>query len=48
LARARRLTPDFRGELVPRCGYDISFTQHGIVDARVLAFLNGDAQESRG
>jgi pimeloyl-ACP methyl ester carboxylesterase len=39
LARARRLIPDFEGELVPRCRHDMCFSQHRIVDARVLDFL---------
>ena len=39
LARARRLIPDFEGELVPGCSHDMCFSQHRIVDARVLDFL---------
>jgi pimeloyl-ACP methyl ester carboxylesterase len=39
LARARRLIPDFEGELVPRSSHDMAFSQHRIVDARVLDFL---------
>lgn len=39
LARARGLIPDFEGELVPGCRHDMCFTQHRIVDARVLDFL---------
>jgi pimeloyl-ACP methyl ester carboxylesterase len=39
LARARRLIPDFGGELVPGCSHDMSSRQYRIVDARVLAFL---------
>ena len=39
LARARRLIPDFEGELVPRSSHDMCFSQHRIVDARVLDFL---------
>jgi pimeloyl-ACP methyl ester carboxylesterase len=35
LARARRLIPDFVGELVPGCRHDMCFSQHRIVDARV-------------
>ncbi len=46
LARSRRLIPDLTGELVPNCGHDISFSQHEIVDKRVLAFLNADLQDS--
>jgi pimeloyl-ACP methyl ester carboxylesterase/membrane protease YdiL (CAAX protease family) len=39
LARARRLIPDFEGALVPGCSHDMCFSQHRIVDARVLDFL---------
>jgi pimeloyl-ACP methyl ester carboxylesterase len=39
LARARRLIPDFEGELIPRCRHDMCFSQSRIVDARVLDFL---------
>src|SRR5580765_7781478 len=39
LARARELFPDVEGELVPRSSHDMCFSQHRIVDARVLEFL---------
>ena len=39
LARARRLIPDFEGDLIPRCRHDMCFSQSRIVDARVLDFL---------
>ena len=39
LARARELFPDVQGELVPRSSHDMCFSQHRIVDARVLEFL---------
>lgn len=39
LARARRLIPDFEGELVPGCRHDMCISQYRIVDARVLEFL---------
>jgi pimeloyl-ACP methyl ester carboxylesterase len=39
LQRARRLIPDFRGDLVPGCRHDMCSSQHGIVDARVREFL---------
>ena len=39
LARARGLFPDVQGALVPRSSHDMCFSQHRIVDARVLAFL---------
>jgi pimeloyl-ACP methyl ester carboxylesterase len=42
LARARRLIPNVQGELVPRSNHDMCFSQHRIVDARVLDFLNDD------
>jgi hypothetical protein len=41
LARARRLIPDLRGELVPSSSHDKCFSQHTIIDARVLEFLSG-------
>ena len=41
LERARRLIPDFEGELVPGCRHDMCSSQHHIVDARVLDFLRG-------
>ena len=40
LARARRLLPDFQGELVPRSSHDMCFSQRRLVDRRVLDFLN--------
>jgi pimeloyl-ACP methyl ester carboxylesterase len=46
LARARRVIPDLESELVPDCGHDISFSQHEIVDARVLEFLKGTAEQA--
>src|SRR5262245_2002714 len=39
LERARRLIPDFEGELVPGCRHDMCSSQHQMVDARVLEFL---------
>ena len=39
LERARRLIPDFEGELVPGCRHDMCSSQHHVVDARVLDFL---------
>jgi pimeloyl-ACP methyl ester carboxylesterase len=47
LARARKLIPNLIGELVPNCGHDISFSQHEIVDERVLGFLNADLQDRK-
>jgi pimeloyl-ACP methyl ester carboxylesterase len=46
LARARRLVPDFQGELVPRSSHDMCVSQHRIVDARVLDFLNDKRRQS--
>jgi pimeloyl-ACP methyl ester carboxylesterase/hypothetical membrane protein len=39
LERARRLIPDFRGELVFGSRHEMSFSRSRIVDARVLEFL---------
>ena len=49
LARARRLIPDFEGDLIPRCRHDMCFSQSRIVDARVLDFLKerGDQPADR-
>ncbi|MGE5245288.1 MAG: alpha/beta fold hydrolase [Betaproteobacteria bacterium] len=40
LERARRLIPDFRGELVPGSSHEMCASRHEIVDARVLEFLD--------
>ena len=48
LARARGLVPDFEGELVPRCRHDMCFSQHRIVDARVLDFLKKARRDDHG
>ena len=47
LTRARRLFPDVQGELVPRSSHDMCFSQHRIVDARVLAFLKNMPDSAR-
>ena len=39
LARARRLIPDVEGDLVPRSSHDMCFSQHRLVDRRILDFL---------
>jgi pimeloyl-ACP methyl ester carboxylesterase len=39
LARARRLLPDFQGDLVPGSSHDMCFSQNQLVDARILDFL---------
>jgi pimeloyl-ACP methyl ester carboxylesterase len=44
--RARRLIPDFRGEVVPGCSHDMSSSQHQIVNARMLDFLKDNAPTS--
>ena len=48
LARARRLIPNFEGELVPCCSHDMCFSQYRIVDARVLAFLKRMRADDEG
>lgn len=48
LARARRLFPDVRGELVPQSSHEMCFSQYRIVDARVLDFLKKTPAEDRG
>jgi pimeloyl-ACP methyl ester carboxylesterase len=40
LDRAFRLIPNLEGELVPNCNHDMCTSQHQIVDARALDFLN--------
>ena len=40
LARARALLPNFEGDLVPQSSHNMCGSQHRIVDARVLDFLN--------
>jgi len=47
LDRARRLVPDFEGELVPDCRHDMCSTQHQIVDARVIDFLQKPRPDDR-
>jgi len=34
------LFPNLESDLVPACSHDMCSSQHGIVDARVLEFLN--------
>jgi pimeloyl-ACP methyl ester carboxylesterase/membrane protease YdiL (CAAX protease family) len=48
LARARRLFPDVRAELVPQSRHEMCFSQHRIVDARVLDFLKKTPADDRG
>lgn len=42
LARARQLIPNLEGELIPDCRHDMSLSQHQLVDARAVEFLNRD------
>jgi pimeloyl-ACP methyl ester carboxylesterase len=46
LKRARRLIPNFHGELVPACRHDMCIRQHRIVNARVIDFLSGAASRT--
>jgi pimeloyl-ACP methyl ester carboxylesterase len=48
LDRARRLFPDVQGELVPQSSHDMCFSQHRIVDKRVLDFLKKTRTADRG
>jgi pimeloyl-ACP methyl ester carboxylesterase len=48
LERARRFFPDVRAELVPLSSHDMTFSQHRIVDARVLDFLKETRTGDRG
>jgi pimeloyl-ACP methyl ester carboxylesterase len=48
LARARRLIPNFEGDLVPRSSHDMAFSQHRIVDARILDFLKNTKTDDGG
>lgn len=40
LSRARRLIPNFEGELVPGCSHEMTIRQRQTVDARVVDFIN--------
>jgi pimeloyl-ACP methyl ester carboxylesterase/membrane protease YdiL (CAAX protease family) len=48
LARARRLIPDFHGELVPRSRHEMCVSQYQIVDPTVLDFLKRTRTDDRG
>jgi pimeloyl-ACP methyl ester carboxylesterase len=48
LERAHRLMPNFEGGLVPGCRHDMCASRHGIVDARVLEFLEKAPIDDRG
>jgi pimeloyl-ACP methyl ester carboxylesterase len=43
LERARRLIPNFEGELVPRANHEMTISKHEFVDRRVLEFLKRSA-----
>jgi hypothetical protein len=43
LARAQRLIPAFEGSLMPGCSHDMCFSQHRLVDTRILEFLDTKA-----
>ncbi len=47
LARARGLFPDVQAELVPQSSHDMCFSQHLVVDARVLDFLKKTRADDR-
>jgi pimeloyl-ACP methyl ester carboxylesterase len=47
LARARRLFSNVQGELVPQSSHDMCFSQHRVVDARVLEFLKKPRTDDR-
>jgi pimeloyl-ACP methyl ester carboxylesterase len=47
LERARRLIPDFEGELVPGCRHDMCSSRYPIVNARVLEFLKKTRTDDR-
>jgi pimeloyl-ACP methyl ester carboxylesterase len=42
LERARRLIPNFEGELVSQANHDMTISKHAIVDRGVLEFLKGN------
>ena len=46
LARARRVIPDFRGELIPSSSHDMCVSQRGIVDARICEFLDDTRRDA--
>jgi pimeloyl-ACP methyl ester carboxylesterase len=48
LARARRLIPDLRSELVPDSSHEMCVRQHRIVDARVVAFVDENHRRHPG
>jgi pimeloyl-ACP methyl ester carboxylesterase len=48
LAGARRVFPDVQAELVPQSSHDMCFSQHRIVDARILNFLRKTRANDQG
>jgi pimeloyl-ACP methyl ester carboxylesterase len=47
LNRARRLIPDFEGEIIPGCRHGMCVSRHRIVDAKVLDFLRKEHARDR-
>jgi hypothetical protein len=47
-ARARRVIPHVEADLVPRSSHDMCFSQHRIVDARILNFLRKTRTDDQG
>ena len=39
MERAKRLIPNFTGELVPRASHDLPVSRYDLVDQRILEFL---------
>jgi pimeloyl-ACP methyl ester carboxylesterase len=48
LARAYRLISNVEANLVPRSSHDMCFSQHRIVDARILNFLRKTRTDDQG
>jgi pimeloyl-ACP methyl ester carboxylesterase len=48
LARARRLIPQFHGEIVPDCRHECVSSQHRLVNARMHEFLEQARIDARG
>jgi pimeloyl-ACP methyl ester carboxylesterase len=40
VARAQQLIPSIQAELIPQASHDLPISQHQVVDARILEFLN--------
>jgi pimeloyl-ACP methyl ester carboxylesterase len=48
LSRARKFIPHLDGVLIPRASHDMSYSQHDVVDARILEFLSRSPRVLRG